>query len=49
MKQVHSDVRSVRRNSLQNMMLIPTIKEFIQMKLLQLENNKKKLDYVSLL
>jgi hypothetical protein len=39
----------VRRNSLQNMMLIPTIKEFIQMKLLQLENNKKKLDYVSLL
>jgi hypothetical protein len=31
------------------MMLIPTIKEFIQMKLLQLENNKKKLDYVSLL
>ena len=40
MKQVHSDVRSVRRNSLQNMMLISTIKEFTLMKLPHLENNK---------
>ena len=48
MKQVHSDVRSVQRNSLQNMMLISIIKGFIQRKLLHLENNKKKLDYVSL-
>jgi len=40
MKEVHLDARSVRRNFLQNMMLIFTIKEFIQMRLLQLENNK---------
>jgi hypothetical protein len=40
MNQVHLDVRSVQRNSLQNMMLITTIKEFTRMKLLQLESNK---------
>jgi hypothetical protein len=40
MNQVHSDVKSVQRNSLQKMRLISTIKEFTLMKLLQLVNDK---------